>query len=96
MRVAIVTETFLPKMDGIVRMLTEFLGHLRGHGHDALVIAPGAGPGEYAGVPGTPPARGALARLPRPDPRQPRPAPDRRPARLATGHRPSRRAGPPR
>ncbi len=51
MRVAIVTETFLPKMDGIVRMLTEFLGHLRGHGHDALVIAPGAGPSEYAGFP---------------------------------------------
>ena len=51
MRVAIVTETFLPKMDGIVRMLTEFLGHLRGHGHDALVIAPGVGPTEYAGFP---------------------------------------------
>jgi len=49
MRVAIVTETFLPKMDGIVRMLTEFLGYLRAQGHDALVIAPGAGPTEHAG-----------------------------------------------
>src|SRR5918997_574803 len=38
MRVAIVTETFLPKMDGIVRMLTEFLDHLRRQGHEALVL----------------------------------------------------------
>lgn len=49
MRVAIVTETFLPKMDGIVRMLTELLDHLRRQGHEALVLAPGRGPGEYAG-----------------------------------------------
>jgi len=49
MRVAIVTETFLPKMDGIVRMLTELLAHLARTGHEALVIAPGRGPGAYAG-----------------------------------------------
>ena len=47
MRVAIVTETFLPKMDGIVRMLTEFLAHLARTGHEALVIAPGRGPAAH-------------------------------------------------
>ena len=51
MRVAIVTETFLPKMDGIVRMLTELLGYLRHQGHEALVIAPGSGPAEHDGFP---------------------------------------------
>lgn len=51
MRIAIVTETFLPKMDGIVRMLTEFLDHLQRHGHDALVLTPGAGANTYAGFP---------------------------------------------
>ena len=51
MRIAIVTETFLPKMDGIVRMLTELLDHLRRQGHEALVLAPGKGAGEYAGFP---------------------------------------------
>lgn len=49
MRIAIVTETFLPKMDGIVRMLTEFLEHLATHGHQALVITPGKGDDYYAG-----------------------------------------------
>ena len=49
MRVAIVTETFLPKMDGIVRMLVELLGHLRRQGHEALIIAPGQGPTEHDG-----------------------------------------------
>lgn len=48
MRIAIVTETFLPKMDGIVRMLTEFLDHLAMRGHEALVITPGDGDGHYA------------------------------------------------
>lgn len=47
MRIAIVTETFLPKMDGIVRMLTEFLDHLATRGHDAIVLTPGAGDDRY-------------------------------------------------
>jgi phosphatidylinositol alpha 1,6-mannosyltransferase len=49
MRVAVVTETFLPKMDGIVRMLVELLGYLRRQGHEALIIAPGQGPDEHDG-----------------------------------------------
>jgi len=49
MRIAIVTETFLPKMDGIVRMLTEFLDYLQLLGHEALILTPGAGTDTYAG-----------------------------------------------
>jgi phosphatidylinositol alpha 1,6-mannosyltransferase len=49
MRVAIVTETFLPKVDGIVRMLTELLGYLADAGHEALVLTPGSGPPAHAG-----------------------------------------------
>ncbi len=41
MRVAIVTETFLPQVNGVVRMLVEYLAYLEAHGHDAIVFAPG-------------------------------------------------------
>ena len=40
MRVAIITETFLPKVDGIVKVTCLLLDHLRARGIDALVIAP--------------------------------------------------------
>ena len=43
MRVAIVTETFSPSVNGIVRMLHEYLSYLRRHGHEAIVFAPGEG-----------------------------------------------------
>ena len=43
MRVAIVTETFLPQVNGVVRMLVEYLAYLEAHGHDAVVFAPGDG-----------------------------------------------------
>jgi glycosyltransferase involved in cell wall biosynthesis len=49
LRVAIVTETFLPKMDGIVRFLLEMLAYLRRHGHEALVFCPGPGVATVAG-----------------------------------------------
>jgi len=42
-RVAIVTETFLPQVNGVVRMLVEYLAYLEAHGHDAVVFAPGEG-----------------------------------------------------
>lgn len=51
MRIAIVTETFLPKMDGIVRMLTELLDHLGRCGHEAIVLTPGNGEAHYGAVP---------------------------------------------
>lgn len=47
MRIAIVTETFLPKMDGIVRMLTELLDYLGRRGHEAIVLTPGNGEAHY-------------------------------------------------
>jgi glycosyltransferase involved in cell wall biosynthesis len=43
MRVAIFTETFLPAMDGIVRVLCRLLDHLHSNGIETLVIAPQLG-----------------------------------------------------
>ena len=40
MRVAIITETFLPKVDGIVKVTCLLLDHLRTRGIEVLVIAP--------------------------------------------------------
>ena len=51
MRVAVVTESFLPQVNGVTRTVTAFLEHLRRRGHEALVVAPGRGPSEHAGYP---------------------------------------------
>jgi glycosyltransferase involved in cell wall biosynthesis len=40
LRIAIITETFLPKIDGIVTRLCHTLRHLRAMGHSVLVVAP--------------------------------------------------------
>ncbi len=50
MRVALFTETFLPKLDGIVSILCLALQHLHAKGHTALVIGPPDMPAEYAGA----------------------------------------------
>ncbi len=52
MRIIVVTETFLPHIDGIVTRLTQTITHLRRMGHDALIIAPYAEgtPSEFQGA----------------------------------------------
>ena len=52
MRIAIITETFLPKVDGIVKVTCLLLDHLSKRGIEALVIAPRYGDaGRYNEVP---------------------------------------------
>ncbi len=59
MRVAVFTETFLPKIDGIVTILSLMLQRLNELGHQVILFAPEGAPNEYAGaeivgVPGPP------------------------------------------
>ena len=49
MRVAVITETFLPKVDGIVKVACLLLDHLSQRGIEALVIAPRYGEGRSYG-----------------------------------------------
>lgn len=49
MRIAIVTESFLPDINGVSNSVAQIIQH-RGE-HELLVIAPGRGPSSYAGVP---------------------------------------------
>ena len=51
MRIALFTETFVPKIDGIVTTLCESVRQLRNLGHQVLVVAPDGGVGEFEGVP---------------------------------------------
>jgi glycosyltransferase involved in cell wall biosynthesis len=59
MRIALFTETFLPKVDGIVTRLSHTVDHLQRLGDQVLVISPDGGLREYKGaqiygVPGFP------------------------------------------
>ena len=53
MRIAFITETFLPATDGVVTRLKHTIEELLGMGDEMLVVAPkyGEGPGSYEGVP---------------------------------------------
>ena len=50
MRVAIITENFLPKLDGVTRTLARLLEHLQALGHCALLLGPESGIEHYAGA----------------------------------------------
>src|SRR5258707_7140184 len=50
MRVAIITENFLPKLDGVTRTLARLLEYLQANGHRALLLGPESGMQEYAGA----------------------------------------------
>ncbi|GAA6618447.1 glycosyltransferase family 4 protein [Scytonema sp. NUACC26] len=50
MRIALFTETFLPKVDGIVTRLRHTVDHLQRNGNQVLVIAPDGGITEYKGA----------------------------------------------
>ena len=50
MRIAIVTETFLPSTDGVVTRLTKAVSYFRRQGHDVLIIAPELGVTEFEGA----------------------------------------------
>jgi glycosyltransferase involved in cell wall biosynthesis len=57
MRVALFTETFLPKIDGIVTVICLLLDHLTARGMDTIIVAPKMGVERYKqtriiGVPG--------------------------------------------
>jgi glycosyltransferase involved in cell wall biosynthesis len=50
MRIALFTETFLPKVDGIVTRLRHTVEHLQRGGDQVLVVAPDGGIAEYKGA----------------------------------------------
>lgn len=50
MKIAIVTETFLPSTDGIVTRLKKAIEYFLREGHEVLVIAPDLGVTEYKGA----------------------------------------------
>jgi glycosyltransferase involved in cell wall biosynthesis len=50
MRVAVVTENFLPKLDGVTRTLAMLLEHLERRGDRVLVLGPETAPRRYAGA----------------------------------------------
>ena len=49
MRIALLTEVFLPKIDGVVTRTTRHLDQLAAMGHEVLIFAPGNPPASYAG-----------------------------------------------
>ena len=48
MRIALLTETFLPDVNGVVTTLCHLLEHLNKRGHEALVFAPHGAPTSFA------------------------------------------------
>jgi len=52
MRILVVTESFLPTVNGVTNSVCKALEHFRLRGHEAMVVVPSAGsPSHYAGYP---------------------------------------------
>jgi phosphatidylinositol alpha 1,6-mannosyltransferase len=51
MRIAILTETFLPKIDGVVKSVCHLLDHLEKTGSPSILLAPEGSPERYANTP---------------------------------------------
>lgn len=52
MRVVVVSESFLPTINGVTNSVKKVLDYLQAQGHEAIVIVPAAGaPSHYAGFP---------------------------------------------
>jgi phosphatidylinositol alpha 1,6-mannosyltransferase len=49
-RIAIVTESFLPQVNGVTNSVLRVCEQLQFRGHQTLVVAPGPGPTSYAGA----------------------------------------------
>ena len=50
MKIALFTETFLPKVDGIVTRLTKTVQHLVAAGDEVLIFCPEGAPSTYCGA----------------------------------------------
>ncbi|KAL1918367.1 uncharacterized protein VTP21DRAFT_3027 [Calcarisporiella thermophila] len=50
MRIAIITENFLPKVDGVTRTIALLIEHLQSEGHQVLLLGPESGMTTYAGA----------------------------------------------
>jgi phosphatidylinositol alpha 1,6-mannosyltransferase len=51
MRIGIVTESFLPSVNGVTNSVVRLLEHLEHTQHDAIVVAPGEGPEQFGRFP---------------------------------------------
>lgn len=50
MRIALICETFLPNVNGVVMTICRILEHLQSEGHETLLLAPLDAPDSYAGA----------------------------------------------
>lgn len=51
MKIALFSEVFIPKIDGVVNTTCRLLSYLQDHGHQSILFAPSGGPKQYASTP---------------------------------------------